>query len=126
MRTGKPCAIVGQSGGPTSAINAILAGIIEGAVNSQEISCLYGMKNGIEGLLSEDIVRLDERFRADMGGLDLLEITPSALLGSCRFPLPKELDGDGEKIYERIFEILEKYNIGYFYYILSSCSLICV
>ena len=39
-------AIVGQSGGPTSAINATLAGVIRQAGKSEYINTLYGMVNG--------------------------------------------------------------------------------
>ena len=54
-------AVVGQSGGPTAAINATLAGVIRGAIEAHEagvIKTLYGMKNGIEGFLGEDFVDL--------------------------------------------------------------------
>jgi 6-phosphofructokinase 1 len=44
-------AIVGQSGGPTAAINATLAGVIKGALECDAIKTLYGMRNGIEGML---------------------------------------------------------------------------
>ena len=56
-------AVVGQSGGPTSAINATLAGVIEGALLAKEqgiIGKLYGMRNGVEGLLEERLVDLTE------------------------------------------------------------------
>ena len=56
-------AVVGQSGGPTAAINATLAGVIRGALANiaagGEIRHLYGMRNGVDGLLREDIVLLD-------------------------------------------------------------------
>ena len=51
-------AVVGQSGGPTAAINATLAGVIRGVkegVHGGAIKTLYGMKNGVEGLLEEDL-----------------------------------------------------------------------
>ena len=54
-------AVVGQSGGPTSAINATLSGVIRGALEAHSagiIKTLYGMKNGIEGFLREDFVDL--------------------------------------------------------------------
>ena len=61
---GKNC-IVGQSGGPTAAINATLSGVIKGALQMKErglIDRIYGMRNGIEGLLCERLVDLVERF----------------------------------------------------------------
>ena len=60
-------AVVGQSGGPTAAINATLAGVIEGALASECIGTLYGMKNGIEGLLEDRLVDLSERFKGGEG-----------------------------------------------------------
>ena len=54
-------AVVGQSGGPTAAINATLSGVIRGALEAKEqgiIKTLYGMRNGIEGFLREDLVDL--------------------------------------------------------------------
>ena len=47
--------------------------------------------------------------------LSSLKRTPSAFLGSCRYKLPAV--EDNEELYERIFEILEKYNIEFFLYI---------
>lgn len=64
------CAVVGQSGGPTAAINATLAGVIRGAYNAEEIDTLYGMRNGIEGLLKESLIDLTARFTAEDGSLD--------------------------------------------------------
>lgn len=110
-------AVVGQSGGPTSAINATLAGVIEGALLAKEqgiIGKLYGMRNGVEGLLEERLVDLTERFE---GGKDIpeLSLTPAAALGSCRRKL-KSPDVDGET-YAKLLEIFKKYEIRYFFYI---------
>ena len=55
-------AIVGQSGGPTSAINATLAGVILEAAKSEEIGILYGAEYGIKGLMREDFINLTETF----------------------------------------------------------------
>ncbi len=105
-------AIVGQSGGPTAAINASLAGVIKEACASNEIGTIYGMRNGISGLIEERFVDLNE-LGADEAKLSLLSKTPASYLGSCRFKLPAE---DGP-VYDKIFDILEKYNIQYFFYI---------
>ena len=110
-------AIVGQSGGPTAAINATLAGVIRGVkenVSDGAISTLYGMKNGIEGLLKEDIVNLSELF-ADDEKISVLEQTPAAALGSCRKKLPNI--SDDSSVYERIIDVFKKYDIRYFFYI---------
>ena len=75
-------AVVGQSGGPTAAINAPLSGVIRGALRAKKnevINILYGMRNGIEGFLREDLINLTEIF-AGGEGLDVLEQTPAAAL----------------------------------------------
>ncbi|MBQ3013369.1 MAG: 6-phosphofructokinase [Clostridia bacterium] len=109
-------AIVGQSGGPTTAINATLAGVISGAMNADCIDKVYGMRNGIDGLLADRVVLLNELFteRADF---ERLKRTPAAALGSCRKKLPKEEDKDYKATFERIIEIFKKYDIRYFFYI---------
>ncbi len=110
-------AIVGQSGGPTSVINASLAGVIDASLSSDEIGLLYGMFNGIDGILNENIINLTEKFENNISDLNLLKITPAAALGSCRHRLPKDIDSDSEGLYKKIFDFFKKYNIGYFFYI---------
>lgn len=107
-------AVIGQSGGPTAAINATLSGVILGAKECGCIDKIYGMRNGIEGLLAERLVDLRQ---AVAGPEDhyALERTPASALGSCRKKLPAPDSGDG--IYEDIFGILQKYDIKYFFYI---------
>lgn len=108
-------AVVGQSGGPTAAINATLSGVIRGVLaNRETIPTLYGMRNGVEGLLQERFVDLTQIF-ADEKDLLTLEDTPAAALGSCRFKLPKP-DAD-RATFDRILEIFKKYDIRYFFYI---------
>ncbi|MBQ4071350.1 MAG: 6-phosphofructokinase [Clostridia bacterium] len=110
-------AVVGQSGGPTAAINATLSGVIRGALAAKEegiINTLYGMRNGIEGFLEERMIDLTERFR-DGAELDILEQTPAAALGSCRKKM-KSADADPDT-YKRLLEIFKKYDIRYFFYI---------
>ena len=110
-------AVVGQSGGPTAAINATLAGVIRGVkenVHDGSIHTLYGMRNGVEGLLEERLVDLTEFF-ADDAKITTLENTPAAALGSCRKKLP-----DPEKyteVFEKLLSIFKKYDIRYFFYI---------
>ena len=110
-------AVVGQSGGPTAAINATLSGVIRGAFDAKEkgiINTLYGMRNGIEGFLREDFVDLFEVFE-NRDDLATLEATPAAALGSCRRKM-KSHEEDAPT-YDRILEILKKYDIRYFFYI---------
>ena len=109
--------IVGQSGGPTAAINATLSGVIRGAKKALAdgyVEKIYGMRNGIEGFLEDRLIDLDAAF-SDMKDLSLLEATPSAALGSCRKKLPApEL---GNETFEKIFALFKKYDIRYFFYI---------
>lgn len=110
-------AVVGQSGGPTAAINATLSGVIKGALNAKKegiIDVLYGMRNGIEGFLREDFVDLFSFFDDDEK-LSTLEATPAAALGSCRRKMRSHTE-DAET-YAKILEILKKYGIRYFFYI---------
>ncbi len=110
-------AIVGQSGGPTAAINATLSGVIRGALRAKNngiINILYGMYNGIEGLLEERLIDLTKRFEGGCD-LELLEQTPAAALGSCRKKM-KSPDDDPET-YKRLIELFKKYDIRYFFYI---------
>lgn len=109
--------IVGQSGGPTAAINATLAGVIRGTEENWSIGSIYGAFNGIEGVLEERFCDIRKVF-ADPANLDLLENTPSSALGSCRKKLPPvPAEGETDETYEKLFGIFKKYNIRYFFYI---------
>ena len=105
--------IVGQSGGPTAVINSSLAGVYKTA-KDRGARKVYGMLHGIQGLLEERYVDLSEHIKSDLD-IDLLKRTPSAYLGSCRYKLP-EIKGNTD-FYDRIFEILDKLEIEYFFYI---------
>lgn len=110
-------AVVGQSGGPTAAINATLAGVIRGVLENRHngaIKTLYGMRNGVEGLMQENLIDLNAYFDTEEK-LCLLEHTPAAALGSCRKKLPKM--GEDDAFYERMMSIFQKYDIRYFFYI---------
>lgn len=104
--------IVGQSGGPTAAINSSLAGVIKAGVESSKVGKVYGMVNGILGMMDRNIIDLDALGNDDEK-IRLLQKTPASFLGSCRYKMPK----DDKSVYEKVFEILEEYNIGYFFYI---------
>lgn len=105
--------IVGQSGGPTVAINSSLAGVIKKAMESDKIDKIYGMINGIDGFCDNKTVDLS-RFKSE-SALRLLKQTPSSFLGSCRRKLPDS--AENTQLYENIFDLFKKYNIGYFLYI---------
>lgn len=104
--------IVGQSGGPTTAINSSLCGVIEGAIASNKIKDVYGAINGIEGILNNEIIDFKKE---DPREVKLLRQTPSAALGSCRYKL-KNWQEDPQE-YEKIFEFFRQNKIGYFFYI---------
>lgn len=109
----KKNAIVGQSGGPTAVINASLYGVVYEALNREDvIGTIYGMINGIEGFLNENM--MDMKPLEANGELELIKTTPGSYLGSCRYKLPEDLT---DAVYPQLFEKFEKYNIGYFFYI---------
>ena len=106
-------AIVGQSGGPTSVINASLAGVFQACV-MRGANRVYGMLNGVEGLLNERVTDLSATLGSSLE-IELLKRTPSSYLGSCRYKLPDSLEHP--EVYEKLFAILKKLDIGYFFYI---------
>ena len=107
-------AIVGQSGGPTAAINATLSGVIRGAAECEYIEKIYGAYNGVDGMLADTICDLSAYFDSEEK-YTLLEDTPAAALGSCRKKLPKY--EDDPDIYGKLFDFFKKYGIRYFFYI---------
>ncbi len=105
---------VGQSGGPSVAINSSLAGVFKGALENPAIDKIYGMVNGLQGLLEEHLTLLTDSIK-DENDLELLRRTPASFLGSCRYKLPK-LDS-GSDVFEKVISVLNKYDIKYFFYI---------
>lgn len=105
---------VAQSGGPTCAINASLAGVFSAAQKSQKIDKIFGVINGIEGIINDEMVDLEEKVNSDVS-YQLLLRTPSAVLGSCRKKLPNYKEKS--EVYERITEVLHSHDIGAFFYI---------
>ena len=108
-------AIVGQSGGPTSVINASLAGVYE-SCKRRGAGKVYGMLHGVAGLLERRTCVLDDKLKTALD-IELLKRTPSSYLGSCRYKLPDWHTADGEAVYIQLFEILKELDIGYFFYI---------
>lgn len=109
----KKNAVVGQSGGPTAVINASLYGTVYEALNREdEIGTVYGMINGIEGFLNDQV--MDMAPLEDSKELELIRTTPGSYLGSCRYKLPEDLN---DPVYPQLFARFEAYNIGYFFYI---------
>ena len=111
MKELKGACIIGQSGGPTSVINASAYGVIRTALDSDVITNVYGAEHGIKGVLND---RLFDMSKEDAGELELLKYTPSSALGSCRYKMkdPDEDDTD----YKRILEVFKKHDVRYFFY----------
>ena len=103
--------IIGQSGGPTSVINASAYGVIRTALDNGSITKVYGAAHGIKGVLEDKLYDMGEE---DAYELSLLMNTPSSELGSCRYKMadPDKDDTD----YRRILEIFKKYDVRYFFY----------
>ncbi len=107
----KGACIFGQSGGPTSVINASAYGVFKTALESDCITRVLGAAYGIKGILNDDLIDIGLE---DPKELKLLLNTPSSALGSCRYKL-KNADED-ETDYKRILEIFKKYDVRYFFY----------
>lgn len=102
--------IVAQSGGPTSVINATLAGVVKANQLNPIYKTVYGGLNGIEGILQEKFVDLTHMSEEENY---ILRQTPSSALGSCRYKLKRTNVAD----FEKLFEVLEKYDIDTMFYI---------
>jgi 6-phosphofructokinase len=107
--------LVAQSGGPTSVINASLAGVIQEAGKHECIEEIYGGANGILGILNEEFVDINEQKAKTIQGL---RYTPAAALGTCRYKLDfKKKPEKAAQDMDRLFEVFQAHNIRYFFYI---------
>ncbi|MCE5302983.1 MAG: 6-phosphofructokinase [Planctomycetaceae bacterium] len=100
-------AILGQSGGPTSVINASLCGIIQACLQQEAIGKTLGMRFGIDGFMRDEVLDLGREPAAVIEGL---RTTPSSALGSCRHKL-KDAD------FPKVLEMLKKHDIRYYFLI---------
>ena len=107
----KKNAIYAQSGGVTSVINATAAGVIETALRSSKINKIYAAKNGILGVLREELFDISKENSKE---INKLIYTPGGAFGSCRHKLKEFKDQENE--YSRLVEVFKKHNIGYFFY----------
>lgn len=107
--------IVAQSGGPTVAINASLAGVIDGVKKSNKFTHVYGAIHGIQGVLENNFIDLSLMALSKFPLVNTLELSPAMYLGSCRYKLP-DFEADS-KPYEIIFDRFEEYKVAAFYYI---------
>ncbi len=107
----KGAAIFGQSGGPTSVINASAAGVFTEALKQGNITAVYGAAHGIKGMLDENFYDMSKESAETF---ELMKTTPSSALGSVRYKLASA-DVD-ETDYKRLLEVFKKYDIRYFFY----------
>lgn len=107
----KGACLFGQSGGPTSVINASALGVLETALGQECVTQVYGCAHGVKGILEDNLYDVRQE---DPAELALLRYTPSSALGSCRYKLKDSGQDDAD--YKRILEIFQKYDIRYFFY----------
>ena len=101
-----------QSGGVTPVINATACGVIETArENKDRIGKVYAGKDGIIGVLKEELIDTSKETRTGISGL---RHTPGGGFGSCRYKL-KGLE-ENRREYERLIEVFKAHDIGYFLY----------
>lgn len=106
--------LVAQSGGPTAAINASVAGVIQEAGRHECIEEIYGGANGILGILNEEIIDLNEEKARTIEGM---KFTPAAALGTCRYKIDfKKKPEAAAKDMDRLFQVFEAHNIRFFFY----------
>lgn len=104
--------LIAQSGGPSAAINATVAGVVERCLSSAQVDRIYGARNGIKGVLAGNFIDLSEALTSPEK-LDLLCHTPAAALGSCRLKLNNAEDTQ----LKAIVDSLLARDIAYFVYI---------
>lgn len=112
MKKLKGVVLIGQSGGPTSVINASAAGVfLEALKHPEQVTGVYGAVHGIKGILNEEFYDITKE---DPKELELLKNTPASMIGSVRYKLadPK-IDATD---YKRLVEVFKKYNIRFFFY----------
>ena len=103
--------LIGQSGGPTSVINASAYGVIKTALEQKCITKVLAAQHGIRGVLDDDIIDMGKE---DAETLELMMTTPASLIRSCRYKLKPCTEDETD--YKRILEIFKKYNVRYFFY----------
>ncbi|MGS0971703.1 MAG: 6-phosphofructokinase [Candidatus Izemoplasmataceae bacterium] len=103
--------LYGQSGGPTTVINATAYGVIKAAFASEEIEEVYAMRHGIMGALNDDLIHVNKLSEEQ---IELLPKTPGAAFGSVRYKIANAKEDETD--YVRLLYIFKKYNIRYFLY----------
>ena len=105
-------ALYAQSGGVSAVINATACGVIQAAFKARRhIGKIYAGRDGIVGVLTEDLIDLSRESAATIRGL---RYTPAGAFGSARFKL-KGIE-ENRAQYERLIEVFRAHDIGYFFY----------
>ena len=107
----KKNALYAQSGGVTAVINATAGALILEARKNKNIGKVFAAKNGILGVLREELI---DTSKESLSAIESLSYRPGGVFGSCRFKL-KDLE-ISEKEYRRLIEVFKAHNIGYFFY----------
>ena len=111
MKNLKGRCVFAQSGGPTTVINASIAGGLLEALENDLITGVLCAHHGIKGVLDEDFFDICAEDKAE---LEALKYTPASAFGSVRYKLKNPAEDDSD--YRRILEVFKKYNIRYFFY----------
>ncbi|MFL6447138.1 MAG: diphosphate--fructose-6-phosphate 1-phosphotransferase [Bryobacteraceae bacterium] len=99
-------AVVSHGGGPTTVLNASLAGVISEARSMPVITKLWGARAGMRGLLDDDLIDIGEIASNE---LEQLRLSPGSAIGSSRMKPPP----DG---FEQLLNLFERRGVRYFYY----------
>lgn len=111
MKNLKGRCVFAQSGGPTTVINASIAGGLLEALDNESVTGVLCAHHGIKGVLDEDFFDISLEDKAE---LEALKHTPASAFGSVRYKLKNPAEDDTD--YRRILEVFKKYDVRYFFY----------
>lgn len=111
MKNLKGRCVFAQSGGPTTVINASIAGGLLEALENESVTGVLCAHHGIKGVLDEDFFDISLEDKAE---LEALKHTPASAFGSVRYKLKNPAEDDTD--YRRILEVFKKYDVRYFFY----------
>lgn len=111
MKNLKGKCVFAQSGGPTTVINASIAGGLLEALENESVTGVLCAHHGIKGVLDEDFFDISLEDKAE---LEALKHTPASAFGSVRYKLKNPAEDDSD--YRRILEVFKKYDVRYFFY----------
>ena len=111
MKNLKGRCVFAQSGGPTTVINASIAGGLLEALENESVTGVLCAHHGIKGVLDEDFFDISLEDKAE---LEALKHTPASAFGSVRYKLKNPAEDDSD--YRRILEVFKKYDVRYFFY----------